>query len=290
MQRSAICLTDPKPVVGVSATGASRRLQVAGRLGFPPPPSINANASGTTCSINGVYQPPLFPPTGVPATSAPVQLYGFSSFSFLWEFLRIPYAAPLGNVSAAVTALCAMDYATANATYGDNGFLFSYCSLGSFIVSLLGTGYGVPLNTTTVTVLPSNLGLSYAAGAMIYSVNNLPWQLNATANNGTVVAGSTTAPLSVALSAGLGAPLALFAVGCCVLLVRLRRSSDKGSVGSLNVGGEGRATAGGSAWSAGRSSISSSAGRGVGRTGGSVSAAGDTYSPLLGQGGGGSGP
>jgi len=116
-----------------------------------------------------------------------------------------------------------MSYVTANATYGSSKFLYSYCSLGSFIVSLLGTGYGVPLNTTTITVLPSALGLSYAAGAMIYSVNNLPWALNVT-NNSTTVTDGAAAPVPIALSAGLGVPLALFIVGFLVLLFCFCRS------------------------------------------------------------------
>jgi len=241
MQRGAYCLTDPKPTppavplpqsMGASSDG--RRMAMGA---LPPVPVINVNASGSTCSLNGVYQAPLAPPVGAPASAQPVSFYAFSGYSRLWEFLRLPYTVPLSNMSDAVTALCGMSFAVANATYGtaDNAaFLPSYCLIGSFVDALLRVGYGINASGTVVTVAASvGTPVSYATGAMLFYVNTLPWQLNMTGNTTTVVRTTVMSEDVARVAGGMGAVIALLVVGTIVGCLCCRGRS----AGGLTKGG-----------------------------------------------------
>lgn len=106
---------------------------------------------------------------------------------YLWEFYNLPYSTPLSNLVSTISAGCAMTYAQFNATYGSTPYTPTYCLVGAFVTALLTVGYGVPQDSTFITVAPSAaIPVTYAAGAMLYSVNNLQWYLNLTGNTTTV--------------------------------------------------------------------------------------------------------
>jgi apyrase len=175
MMRASYCLTDPKPTpVSVSVAGVAAPVAL--------PPAINPNATGSTCSINGVYQPPLTPPLlpGMNGSSGRnVTFYAFSFFAYMWPFFGLPSGAPLSQLQAAVAAFCALDYATANATFYSRTTLPTsipeYCLTGSFGSALLAVGFKIPTDSSFVTVPASPF--SYASGAMLVAVNQLAWAL-----------------------------------------------------------------------------------------------------------------
>jgi len=189
---------------------------------LPPTPAINPPLLGTsasTCTLGGVYQPSLQPADGAPGPN--VTLYAFSSYSYQWAFLRLPATIPLTAFGAAVAGLCGMTYAQANATYGtpDNlAFLPGYCLSGAFQYAFLAGGLNIPTDSLFVTVAPTTgVPVTYAAGAMLYFVNSLAWQLPP----------SPPPPASLAVS--LGVPLGVvsaLALVACLLWIRARRRSD----------------------------------------------------------------
>lgn len=134
MLRGAQCLTDPRPVFApwaVSAPSGVTALDWAAlqaqrqQLGVAPLPLINPNASGTSCSVGGQYQPPLVPPSALAGSALPVRFSAFSGFSFVYEALGLAYDAPLALLMNASRSFCNLDFSSANETFpGARGEFF----------------------------------------------------------------------------------------------------------------------------------------------------------------------
>ena len=208
MLKGEQCLTDPRPAAALGG------LQAAA-VPVPALPVINANASGSTCSVGGQYQAPLDTTT---------RFVAFSGFSYVYEALGVAAAAPLADLRAAASKFCAQSYGAAGAAFpGAAGpFLFNYCILGTYAVTLLTVGYG--LNSSQaglVTAAPSRASapISWALGAMLYEANGLPWALPEPVQPG--VPPSTTAlAVVLGLLLGGGAAAAAWRWGACAQCTR----------------------------------------------------------------------
>lgn len=180
MLRSAYCLTDPKPQpVAINAAAAVAPSTLPPLIN--PAPGVN----GSTCSINGVYQPPLSPPalagTGALPGARNVSFLAFSFFTYMYPFFGVAPDAPLSQLLNGVATFCGLDFATANASYYSRtvvpAAIPAYCLYGSFAAALLTVGYKIPTDGQYVTVMTEQF--SYAAGAMLVAVNQLAWDFYA---------------------------------------------------------------------------------------------------------------
>jgi hypothetical protein len=226
MLKGSICLTSPQPVfangsvVGVAGAGAAAAVasSVSVGAGVAPVPPINANVS--TCSINGVYQPPV---VTTQAGAPNVTFVAFSAFTYVTEYLGLPTgwgtAISAAQLADATRALCAQPWAVlANATAPSaQPFVAGYCITGAYAVSLLATGYGLPLDAPALSVASSNSSISYALGSMLYEANALAWSFTPPACDSLV---------SRAAVYGLGAALAVatvIAIGAVACACSARR-------------------------------------------------------------------
>jgi hypothetical protein len=184
MLKQAQCLTDPKPTSWPRASAPSgitaldwSALQAQRLSRVAPLPVINPSAPGSSCSIAGQYQPPLFSNIN---PDKPVRFMAFSSFSFAYQALGLPPDGPLTTFRNSSAVFCNMDYTTANAAYpaARGPFFTEQCIRAVYAESLLAEGFG--LNTTApgiVTVMPPSSAVSFASGSMLYEVNGLPFSL-----------------------------------------------------------------------------------------------------------------
>ena len=234
MLRGAQCLTDPRVpfTPGVAYTSALGGASSSAAAAIPALPLINTNLSGSTCSVNGQYIPPLIPPS-VFSASSPVKFVAFSGFSFVWEALGLRSDGALSDLTRNATIFCNSDWDAANATFpGARGaFLFNYCILSIFAETLLLKGYGINESTPgIVTVVSSRASpaVSWALGSMLYEANGLPF-------------GVATAPCPAANTNAVGwlagsLAISLVAIGALVLKLRAltRTSQQQYSVTVLN--------------------------------------------------------
>lgn len=216
MLKQAQCLTDPKPTSWPRASSPSgitaldwSALQAQRLPRVAPLPVINPSAPGSSCSIAGQYQPPLFSNI---SPDKPVRFMAFASFSFAYQALGLRPDGPLTSFRNSSAVFCNMDYATANAAFPASRGLFfmEQCIRTVYAESLLAEGFG--LNTTApgiVTVLPPPpaSSVSFASGAMLYEVNGLPFSLQSpqtTDQTPTVIALGVTLGVVVLGSAVFG--------------------------------------------------------------------------------------
>jgi apyrase len=185
MLRAAQCLTDPKPTSWPRNAAAAALLQRVAPL-----PVINPVSPGSTCSIGGQYQPP---PT-------PVRFSAFSSFSFLYEALGVAYAAPLSDLRSSSASFCSLGYSAARQAFPTAASFSPFselCLRAVYAQTLLVEGYGLDETTAgVVTVVPSQPGLSFAMGSMIFEANGLPFSVLAAKDQ-------TTAVIALAVTLGL---------------------------------------------------------------------------------------
>lgn len=125
----------------------------------------------TTCSIGGVYQPPL---AG--------KFLAFSGYSHIWDFHKLPYkGATLLQLTSAAETSCAMDWTQLQAAnpHVPVKFLQGYCTTSAYTVALWHDAYGVSLDSTAIEVADDeDEDVSWALGSMIYDANALTWSYN----------------------------------------------------------------------------------------------------------------
>lgn len=155
MDRKAICLTDPNPTPPSAAVSSA-----VGGSALPP---IDP-ASPLTCSIGGIYQPPV----------NVTKFVAFSGFSYIWDFLKL---APVGTtpvqLAAAATTFCSTSWEQAkqqNPSEPEN-FLSAFCATATLSHTLLTTGYGIPAQSTAITVALPSAGYDWALGSMLWDAN-----------------------------------------------------------------------------------------------------------------------
>lgn len=176
LDKGAQCLTAPKPSSPPSVTTRYRGRALAPSVAPTPPPAINVDptlARGS-CSIGGVYQPPV----------SGVTFVGFSSFSFLWQFLNLPTnGTDLDQIASLGRTLCATPWAELRNAHRSvpASFLQGYCFLSALTVALLVDGYGFPSNDTRIlTVATPDSPYGWALGSMLFDANSEPWSVDPT--------------------------------------------------------------------------------------------------------------
>ena len=183
MLRGAQCLTDPKPDSWPHAAAPSSvtamdwaALQRLQRIA--PLPVINPVDPGSSCSIGGQYQAPLVPSSLSSSTDPPVRFVAFSSFSYVYESLQLSYSAALSELRNRSATFCSLDYVSARASFPSSPFFNEHCIRAVYALTLLVDGYGLDASLPgLVTVVPSQPGVSFAMGSMVYEANGLPFSL-----------------------------------------------------------------------------------------------------------------
>jgi len=149
MDKGATCLTDPNPVPPAGS----------GVLLPPIDPG-----SPLTCSVGGVYQPPL----------NVTRFVAFSAFSYVWSFLGLPLQGSTPDMlRSAAAAFCATSWEQAQKAHPGvpAKFLSSYCATASLAHSLLTTGYGLAGASTAVTVADPSEDYDWALGSILWDAN-----------------------------------------------------------------------------------------------------------------------
>lgn len=251
--QGAQCLTDPLPTPLPTTTQGRALLSAAA---IPPLPVINPTSPGSTCSINGIYQPPI--------NVSAVKFVAFSSFSFIYSSLGVGLSAPLSDLVAATARFCSTPYSSAGTAFPNStgAFQFRYCILGTYASQLLVNGYKIDPNAPGVVnvAAPSASPVSWALGNILYEANALPWSVECGSTN---VGGGATPPSTIALAIVLSATLA-GGVGYLVWrhLYSAASSTSGGGCLASGSGGSGGSGVGGSgrgfhrpAWDRGGSSM-----------------------------------
>ncbi len=126
----------------------------------------------TPCSFNGVYQPSL--------TDGSTDFYLTSAYGYAQSFFGLPTSTSINSFITPTQTICAQNFsdAYAQAPASSKDFVYSYCFLGTFIVAILGDGYGLPMDKS-LNFLSSINGteVTYSLGAMIVEANLLPYSV-----------------------------------------------------------------------------------------------------------------
>lgn len=154
------------------------------------PDSLCAEIYHGDCSIGGAYQPPLPHDQAVLGDHRGQHghFLGTSTYKYAWTFLQLNETATLQQLDASATTLCQMSFADVQSFYARNHFdsggdkltdILPYsCFIATYISVLLQDGYGFYANDT-VTVIDTINGhkVAWALGAILYEINQLPWEL-----------------------------------------------------------------------------------------------------------------
>lgn len=169
------------------------------------------------CALLGVYQPPLSGPSAV-------EMYAFSGFVYTWQFFEMDQEvqADLQALNSKTHTVCSKNLAdltayNANLTHPQNAdYLDTFCFSANYITALLEIGYGMERVNTPLKVVSEINGssVSYAFGAMLYEVNQLPW---------TYEEKNRMASSEVACWIILGTITSVLSGLCIFLLIMLRR-------------------------------------------------------------------
>ncbi len=169
LNKRTACTTDAQnPTTLEPATvipGQKVGLPANGRV-----PHISA-AGNNTCSVNGVYQPPI----------GDTPMVAFSGYSFLYEFFGLSSNASPAELQAAGRAFCGLTLAQANAAHpGQESYTVDYCATAAYIHTLWTVGYGIAPDSRQITVaMGANASAySYAYGSVLYEANSLTWEYN----------------------------------------------------------------------------------------------------------------
>lgn len=155
MDRQAICLTDPNPIP--PTTGAPSTI---GGSALPP---IDPS-SPLTCSIGGIYQPPV----------NVTKFVAFSGFSFIWNFLKLaPVGTTPAQLASAAATFCGTSWEQAKRQNPSEPekYLSAFCATATLSHTLLTTGYGIPAQSTAVTVALPSTGYDWALGSILWDAN-----------------------------------------------------------------------------------------------------------------------
>lgn len=160
MLKSTTCLTDPLP-----DTSSARAAALAGTV-----PPINPSAAGSTCAVNGVYQPPF---NGT-------KFVAFSTYSYVATWLGLPPDATPATLALAGTQYCAKPMATVQKEHEGTPFeyLRDYCFQAAYAYAFLTTGLGMPDNYAGLHIAPAaqNDQFNWAAGAILAQANAMTYQ------------------------------------------------------------------------------------------------------------------
>lgn len=140
------CMTDPLPLENIKPTGES-----------------------STCSINGVYQPPI----GVTK-----KLIAFGAFDFTWRFFNLTNDDTLRSLNQSAKGFCGLNWNDAKNEFPGvpAKFLQLYCLSGTYIYHLLHNGYRIGDNENPVEIPDDSDNYTWTLGSMIYDVNALTYQ------------------------------------------------------------------------------------------------------------------
>jgi len=135
------------------------------------------------CSIAGSYQPPL--PGGDHG-----KFIGTSSLVLPWSFLQLPATATMEELKAKASGICQMNFddimfyyevnfsGAAASSVSDN--LPYFCFMSSYVIVLLEDGYKfADAQTLTVKEQVNGNRMGWALGAILYEINEFPWEYNA---------------------------------------------------------------------------------------------------------------
>ncbi|KYO27106.1 ectonucleoside triphosphate diphosphohydrolase 1 isoform X2 [Alligator mississippiensis] len=117
------------------------------------------------CSFNGIFQPPLQGHFGA-----------FSAFYFVMNFLNLSAdssPAPLNSAISTMKNFCSRPWSEVKAAYPQvkEKYLSEYCFSGTYIISLLKTGYEFSLETWQQIQFLGKIGSSDAGWTLGYMLN-----------------------------------------------------------------------------------------------------------------------
>lgn len=113
-----------------------------------------------------------------------------SSYKYPWKFLKMPQTSSLKDFSIRANELCSLSFTEMLLYYEKelsmnedsdklSEFLPYYCFLSSYIITLLEDGYGFGVNQTfTVVDEVNGHKVGWALGAILFEINDLPWELH----------------------------------------------------------------------------------------------------------------
>lgn len=215
MDAGSVCTTDAQnPATLLPATSIPSievGLPAAGRV-----PSIQAGGN-RTCSVGGVYQPPI----------ADTPLVAFSGYTYLYEFFGLDANASPAELQAAGRAFCGMSLAQALAAHPEEppSFTVEYCATAAYIHTLWTVAFGIAQDSRQITVAvgSNSSAYSYAFGSMLYEANALAWAYKAADSKDA----NKEHTWQIIAFAFIG--LAVLAVLVAIFaLVRLNRSANRG--------------------------------------------------------------
>ncbi|NXK48077.1 ENTP8 diphosphohydrolase, partial [Chauna torquata] len=121
-----------------------------------------------TCGFNGVYQPPV---RG--------QFVAFAGFYYAFHFLNLTSQQSLSRVNTTVWAFCNKTWHEVRlvATFPQNQYLHTYCSVGIYILTLLVDGYKFNEHTWSsihFSQKAANTDIGWTLGFMLNLTNMIP--------------------------------------------------------------------------------------------------------------------
>jgi len=153
----------------------------------------------------------------------------FANYAAVGGDLNLPVSGSLTTLAGISAPVCNYNYAQLNATFFPSQYLLTYCASSVYMFALLQTGFGFPMDTTSLRFQDevANNEIGWALGAMLVEANMLPWNLDLEQlcdddeEEGTVVA------LSVAL--------AVMSLSTVLFSVRYWRDSRRRGPSDLSV-------------------------------------------------------
>lgn len=130
------------------------------------------------CSFAGVYQPPL-----PQENSIDDEFILTANYYDVWTFLQLPERATLAQLEERTEKICHMNakeieayLETVSEPVKDEG-LYQYCFRATFMLEMLSTGYGFPMDyELTAADVVNGQKLGWALGSTLYEINTLPWE------------------------------------------------------------------------------------------------------------------
>jgi hypothetical protein len=127
----------------------------------------------STCSFNGKYQPRI----------GNVTFVAFSQFGkVVVSQLKLPRNASLEMIDQKADEICNMTWAQLQDVlpHAKEGQLSKLCFNARYVFTLLRRGFDFPYKEANLWFMPQLRGLdmSWALGATLYEVNNMPWDID----------------------------------------------------------------------------------------------------------------
>ncbi|XP_071881602.1 ectonucleoside triphosphate diphosphohydrolase 8 isoform X3 [Anas platyrhynchos] len=119
-----------------------------------------------TCGFNGVYQPPV---RG--------QFFAFAGFYYAFHFLNLTGQQSLTHVNTTVQAFCNKTWKELEKTFPQDEYLHTYCSVATYILTLLVDGYKFDEHTWSsihFTQKAGNADIGWTLGFMLNLTNMIP--------------------------------------------------------------------------------------------------------------------